>query len=345
MNPDISFVFDAAAAYFSDDEPLQSGGHDPTEAGFNLQQLEMAIGKAVDPYFRFDANVVFSSFGVEIEEAYATTLALPHGLQLRAGQFLTRIGRINATHPHSWDFVDQPFVIGRLFGGEGNRGLGAELSYLTPLPWYVELVASVTDAAGEATARSFFGPQDLPVEGPLDLQSSLMARQFFALHDDWSLLWGLSVATGPNGTGHSNRTDIYATDLYLKYRPITRASSTVVALQAEWFHRRRQVPEDLLADHGGYAQLFWRFARRWGTAGRYEFGSPASGDGDAIDDLDPEWTGSRHRASANLTFWPTEFSRLRLQGGIDLPGWRDAPIYALFLATEFSIGAHGAHTF
>jgi len=38
--------------------------------------------------------------------------------------------------------------LARVFGGEGNRGLGVELSYLTPLPWYVELVASVTGASG-----------------------------------------------------------------------------------------------------------------------------------------------------------------------------------------------------
>ena len=55
----------------------------------------------VDPYFRFDSNLVFSQFGVEIEEAYATTLDLPANLQVRAGQFLTRFGRINATHPHA----------------------------------------------------------------------------------------------------------------------------------------------------------------------------------------------------------------------------------------------------
>src|SRR5687768_16500410 len=54
FNPDLSFVLDVAAAWFSRDENLQTGGHDPMENGFHLQQLEMSIGKAVDPYFRFD---------------------------------------------------------------------------------------------------------------------------------------------------------------------------------------------------------------------------------------------------------------------------------------------------
>jgi hypothetical protein len=347
MNPDISFIADVALGWFSSDDNLQGGGHDPSRTGFTLQQLEMAIGSAVDPYFRVDGNIVFSQFGVEIEEIYATTLSLPWSLQARIGQFLTRFGRINPTHPHQWDFVDQAFAIGRYFGAEGNRGLGAELSYLTPLPWYVEIVGSVTEAGGEATARSFFGPASLPVESPLDFQSTLAIKQFFALGPDWSLLWGVSAANGPNGTGHDNRSDVYGTDVYLKYRPITCQSDTIVALQAEWFHRRRQVPRDLLADSGGYAYLFWRFDKQWATALRWELGLPAENRaGDTGDDyLDPEWTESRQRVSANLTYWPTEFSRIRAQGSIDAPGWRDEPIYALMLGFEFNIGVHGAHAF
>ena len=342
MNPDLAFIVDVAAAWFSDDAPLQTGGHDPSKNGFNLQQLEMSVGKAVDPYFRFDANIVFAQFGVEVEEAYATTLALPASLQLRVGQFLTQFGRINPTHPHVWDFTDQPFAIGRVFGGEGNRGLGVELSWLTPLPWYVEVIGSVTDPVGEGTARSFFGPVDLPLETPLDVQSTLAVKQFFELSHDWSLQSGVSLATGPNPTGHANRTDVWGAFAYLKWRPITEASHQLVAVQTEWLLRRRQVPHDLLRDVSGYAYVLWRFSRRWGMAARYEYGSPATGD--VADYLDPEWIAARQRITGNLTFWPTEFSRVRLQGSVDRPGWRD-PIWAGFLSMEFSVGAHGAHAF
>lgn len=99
MNPDLSFIADLALAGFSTDSPLQTGGHDPQKNGFTLQQLELSFRKAVDPYFRFDGNIVFSQFGVELEEAYATTLALPASLLLRAGQFLTRFGRLNPPTP------------------------------------------------------------------------------------------------------------------------------------------------------------------------------------------------------------------------------------------------------
>ena len=103
----------------------------------------------------------------------------------------------------------------------------------------------------------------------------------------------------------------------------------------------------MLQDGSGFAALAWRFAIRWAVAGRYEYGSSAvdTGFDSAPDYLDPEWTERRQRVAANTTFFPTEFSRLRLQGSVDLPGWKDDPIWAAFLAFELVTGAHGAHAF
>ena len=50
------------------------------------------------------------------------------------------------------------------------------------------------------------------------------------------------------------------------------------------------------------------------------------------------------RISANLTFWPSEFSRFRLQGGRDAPGYQEG-IWSVFLAAELVTGAHGSHAF
>ena len=339
LNPDISLIADLALAYFSDDEPPVIGGHDPQESGFTLQQLELDVSAAVDPYFRFDANLVFSQYGVEIEEVYATTLALPWNLQLRAGQFLTRFGRINATHPHSWLFVDQALVIGKFFGGEGNRALGAELSVLLPLPWYVELSGSMTDAAGEATARSFFGADDLGVDGPGDFQYTVAAKQFFPLSDNWSLFFGLSAALGPNSHGPRQ-----------PHRDLRRGPLPQVPPHhpRQLHHRlpRRGVAAAAAADPRGRAagpralrHLLLALRPALGRAGRYEYVTGVSDD-----PLDPLWDGLRHRAAANVTFWPTEFSRLRLQYNHDRPGWRDA-YHAVMLALEVAVGAHGAHKF
>lgn len=346
MNPEISAVLDVAAAYFSEDENFQTGAHDPNRNGFNFQQLELSLASIVDPYFRFDSHLVLSQFGIEVEEAYGTTLSLPFGLQSRFGQFMHRFGRLNATHPHAWDFVDQPFVLGRVFGGESGRGLGVEASWLTPLPWYVELVVTSMQADGQATARSFYGGESLGVESPLDLLHVAALKQYFPMGHDASTFWGLSAAAGPNPTGPDNRTDVYGTDLYLEYRPITRQSQLRLSWQSELLYRRRQIPADALQDVGLYSQVVFQWSRHWAAGGRYELGTAADGTSpDSVDPLDPEWTDTRQRFTANLTHFPTEFSRFRLQGSHDLLGWRDRGIWAAFLAVELVVGAHGAHAY
>jgi hypothetical protein len=341
LNPDLSLIADVALAAMPGGERFGAGAHDPARTGFNLQQLELAASAAVDPFFRFNANLVFSKFGVEIEEAYATSTSLPFRLQLRAGQFLTRFGRQNSTHLHAWTFSDAAFALARVFGAEGNRGVGAELSYLAPLPWYVEAVASLTEADGEASARSFMGARELPVRGPADLQLTTALKQFHELSDAWSLAWGLSWASGPASTGYRNRTEVYGADLYLKFRPLGD-DPTVVALQLETLHRRRQVPHGVLTDWGGYAQLSWRWTLPWSVAGRYELGTPEIGGAGA---LDPQWVSARQRVSAAVTYEPTEFSRVRLQAASDFLGWETRPRLSAFLMFEVSVGAHGAHPF
>ena len=106
------------------------GDHDPQQRGFNARNLELALDGAVDPYFEGFANIVFkldnnNETEVEVEEAFMQTTDLPWGLQLKGGQFFSAFGRINPTHPHTWDFADDPIVHGRLLGSDGLRGVGA----------------------------------------------------------------------------------------------------------------------------------------------------------------------------------------------------------------------------
>jgi hypothetical protein len=49
--------------------------------------------------------------------------------------------------------------------------------------------------------------------------------------------------------------------------------------------------------------------------------------------------------SLATTFWPTEFSRLRVQGSMDTTSGANPTIWGLMFALEVSAGAHGAHAF
>ncbi len=336
---DTSLILDVAGAYFDHDQNTHLGAHDPGNSGFNLQQLEMHMKSNVDPYFSMQANLVFSQFGVEIEEAYANTTSLPYGLKIKGGQFLTAFGRLNPTHPHQWSFVDQPWVNGLFFGGEGSRGLGSELSILMPLPWYVEIVSSLSEAKNACCARSFLGSNNLPVRNAGDLLSTSAIKQFFDLHSDLGLSLGLSYQVGPNATGQYNKSEIFGGDLYLRYRPVQSVERRSLSLQAEWMVRRQQRPNVVIEDFGGYIALIAQVFLRWESAFRYE---KIGGKADVL--LDPSWGRPEQRFSFQITFYPTHFSRLRLQ----LQRMETSQMeqgYGVMLNLETMIGSHGAHQY
>ena len=343
MNPAIALILDTALAWFSIDDvsQMQGGAHDPSRTGFTFQQLEMHVSASVDPYFSLTANLVFSQFGVEIEEAFAKSLGLPGGLQLRAGQFLSRFGRVNPTHPHAWAFSDQPIALSRFFGGEGNRGLGAEVSWLAPTPWMLELIASVQMPEGECCTRSNLGGLAFEVNGPEDLLYTVALKQFYDLGPDWGLSWGLSAQFGPASTGLGNRSEIYGTDLYLRYRPVSNPDRMALSLHFEFFLRGRQFPGTSRIDYATLTQLIYTIDPRWEVGLRHEYLLALEDD-----PLDPEQEGDRHRTSAQVTFRPSHFSRVRLQGNWDRADWRQPrDAFGVILAVEFLIGAHGSHDY
>jgi hypothetical protein len=338
--PDISLILDTAAAAFIGAPSAQTGGHDPQDTGFNLQQLELHMQSSVDPYFQFETNIVFAQFGVEVEEAYARTTALPGGLQLRAGQFLARAGRSNPTHPHAWHFVDQALTNGKFFGSEGQRGLGTELSWLVPLPWYAEAVVGAAMADGACCSRSFDGSTKISLKSPTDLVWNLRLEQFADFTPNFGALVGVGVLLGPNSTGNGNRTAIGIADLTLRYRDQGDPQRRAYTWTTELMGRRRQIPGALLQDMGITSSLVAQLALRWEAGIRFEHVQGVQGD-----PLDPTWTGDRTRVAAQATFYPSHFSRLRTQLAWDRRRSDDQTGVAAFLALEMLIGAHGAHDY
>jgi len=177
----------------------------------------------------------------------------------------------------------------------------------------------------------------------------------FELTDQQTLVVGVSAAWGPNDTGEGERSQVYGMDIYWKWKPANaHAGFPFVVWQTEAnyqvFHAAANLtnpppqltllPAETLKDWGLYSQVLWGFRERWvaGLRGEYANGSPG-----AYDPWDV-YRNERVRVSPALTFFPSEFSKVRLQFNYD-HGQLFGDQYSVWLQMEFLLGAHGAHKF
>src|SRR5437870_4213866 len=369
MNISLDGLFALAYSSARDLHNIEDGDHDPQQRGFNARNTELAFDGAVDPYFEGFANIVFkldndNETEVEVEEACMQTTSLPFNLQLNGGQFVAAFGRINPTHPHTWDFADAPIIHGRLLGSDGLRGIGTQMSWTLPTPWYSQLFLGVQNGRGN-TGYSFRNPGD----NGIFFDRRTTDRELRGLEDFvWIPRWensvdlsptqvvlaGVSGAFGSNETGGNSRTQIYGGDFLYKWKSANAEGGfPFVKWQTEFMYRRceagRGVNEsfpvaETFHDWGLYSQVLWGFKKGWVAGIR----------GDYLDMEDSRFTDdferqSRSRISANLTWYPTEFSKIRLQYNHDFLYENfflaDRDVDSVFLQFEFILGAHGAHKF
>ncbi len=348
---------------------LEVGDHDPQQRGFNARNMEIALDGAVDPYFEGFANIVLkldnnNQTSIELEEAFMQTTSLPFGLQLKAGQFFSAFGRLNPTHPHTWEFADTPLVSGRLLGPDGLRGVGAQISWVVPVPWYSQFYLAMQEGRG-STAFSFRNPgdngtffgritDDRELRGLGDFVWIPRWENSVNLSDTQTVLAGVSGAFGSNETGAHEGTQIYGADFLYKWKSThAEGGFPFVKWQTEALYRRFEAGRgvamtfpvaETFHDWGMYSQLLWGFKKGWivGLRGDYLHMQDSRF-------TDDEERQTRSRISANLTWYPTEFSKIRLQYNHDfleenefLAG-RD--VDSIILQFEFILGAHGAHKF
>jgi hypothetical protein len=367
----ISFDGMFALAYSSDKhlDRTEVGDHDPQQRGFNARNIELAFDGAVDPYFEGFANIVFkldndNETEVEVEEAFLQTTNLPFNLQLKAGQFFAAFGRLNPTHPHVWEFADAPLINGRLLGPDGLRGVGAQMSWILPVPWYSQILLGVQNGRG-GTGYSFRNPgddgiffgrmtTDREMRGLYDFVWIPRVENSFNLSDTQTILIGASGAFGSNDTGINTRTQIYGGDFLYKWKSArAEGGFPFVKWQTEVMYRRFEAGRGMdetfpvaetFHDWGLYSQLLWGFKKGWVAGVRGDYLN--MDDSKFTDDITRQ---SRSRVSANLTWYPTEFSKIRLQYNHDFLEENfflaNHDVDSVFLQFEFILGSHGAHKF
>jgi len=340
---------------------LQAGGHDPNRNGFTVQNVELTFGAAVDPYWDAQANIVYlididGDTVVELEEAFFISRNLPGGLQLKGGQYFTEFGRQNVQHPHAWSFVDQPVILTRVFGGDGLRSQGARLSWLMPSSWYSELyfgmqnpngetVASFLSVAGEEVGGHTLG--DRAARNFSDLLYSARWLNGLDLSDNTSLNLGASVLIGPNSTGDDTETEIYGLDSYLKWQSNqSQRGFPFVAWHTELISRHYEAEDTTspgqkdLRDWGVFTQVLWGLKPGLVAGARYEL---ADSNGNDSTDTSRD---NRKRLSLNLTWYRSEYSKVRFQyNHDDADHLAESTADRLWVQMEFNIGSHAAHKF
>jgi hypothetical protein len=317
FNPDIAVIGNFLGA---------AGKNDVNPApAFEMNEVEATFQAVVDPYARADFFFAFSPEGVEIEEGFLTLTSLPGGLLAKVGKLKQQVGKVNTQHSHILSWVDRPLANRNLLGGEeGLADSGISLSKLIPNPaLFLEATGEIYQGSSGVFASHKRG----------DISWVARMRGYRDLTEATNVDIGASYARGSNDVGSDFKTEIFAVDAAVRYRPLQRALYRRFLGRTELFWSRREQETGINPAFGMYVSGDYQFGRRWFAGARYDWSERA------IDS-----TLKDKGASALLTFWPSEFSQVRGQyRRINYAeGIKANEVLFQFL---FSIGAHGAHVF
>jgi len=320
FNPDIAVIGDFLGAAGKNDSKFATPSLEMHEAETSFQAI-------VDPYARADFFLTFSPQEVGVEEGYITFTSLPANLLLKVGKMRASFGKVNQMHNHVMPWTDRPLVTQDLVGGEeGISDAGLSLSRLIINPvLFLEATAEVY--RGESP-ELFSAPrrQDLTYVGRV--------RGFRDVSESTNLDFGGSFARGTAKEGAGLHTSLIGADLTLRWRPLRRAIYRRLLARTELVWSRRDlVTREQAHAFGLYGSVEYQFARRWFAGLRLDRSERAD---------DPALLDKG--GSAVLTYWPSEFSQVRGQYRHTSYGEGIKADEFLF-QFQFSIGAHGAHTF
>ncbi|MBA2565051.1 MAG: hypothetical protein H0V09_06470 [Gemmatimonadetes bacterium] len=349
LNPDLSVIGDFLADLSPEESTLEEGDR------FAVREVELGLQAVVDPYFRGDFFVALKGDEIELEEGYLSTLALPHGLQVKAGRFHLPYGKVNLTHRPEIRTVEYPRVIQEFFGDDGLASTGLWVSkLLSPLGFYQEIIAVVGNDLGEgiggaesggpaeAGGAEVGGAQaggDAEQAGGKDLLEDLGDRLFLGhlrnyadLTEAANVEVGVSAATGTRDPvpSDSERLTFYGLDLTYRWRPAAMALYRSLVLQAEATWRDGEAATEF----GAFAFGQWQVGRRWYVGARYDY----------VEQPETEGAERENGISGYLTIFPSEFSLFRL-------GYEHRALSAgddidrVLLQASVTLGPHRPHPF
>ncbi|MFL6247595.1 MAG: bZIP transcription factor [Thermoanaerobaculia bacterium] len=292
-------------------------------AAASLEESEISFQAFVDPYAQAKFFLAVGPEGAEIEEGFINFIALPYDFTAKAGKLKANFGKINTMHTHVRPWIDQPLVLQNFFGDEGLADSGVSVSRIFPNGFNVFVEATGEVYSGDA--EGVFEP-----ENSNDLFYLGHLKAYHDLSEQSNLEVGTSYARG-TAAEVGGSSEFGGVDVTYRYKPLERGLYRSFVSRTELIANRRSANDDHA--FGFYTSADYQFAQRWFAGLRLD-------QADHVDD--PGLTD--RSASVTLTFWPSEFSQLRAQGRRIRYG-NGPSVNELLMQVQFSIGAHGAHTF
>jgi hypothetical protein len=357
--PDISTIGEVIGDFTPDSSTQESGRR------IDIREVELAIGAAVDPYFRADVILGLNDLErISIEESYITAVALPGGLQGRLGRFHMPIGKQNTTHRGELQTIEYPYVIQRFLSPDAGKGTGLWLSEIfSPFGFYEELQLTGVDHFGED--EEGLVTRETANKRLSGLGFSARLRNYIDITEATNIEISGSAATGRRaqpitcgglascadfeGTpGVNARQSLAGADVTLRWKPLQQALYRSFILQAEWMRQLNErdpslpiVPGTSVAyagpsrDYDGvYVFARYQLAQRRFLGARFDW----------VQDL--LYAGRTFRAASGyLQFFPTEFSKFVFEYEHTMPPAGEKSLNRFLFQSTFAVGPHRPHPF
>lgn len=285
----------------------------------SLAESEISFQAFVDPYAQAKFFVAVGPEGADVEEGFINFITLPHDVTAKVGKLKANFGKVNTMHVHQLPWVDTPLVLHNFFGDEGLADSGVSVSKLFP---------NRANLFVEATGEIYSGDAEGIFES--ENRNDLFYLGHLKAYRDLTEQSNVEIGTSYTRGTLAGTNEFLGLDFTYRFRPLGRMYGGLISRTEAILNRREGVDEQAF---GVYTSADYNFARRWYAGVR-------------LDSADhPDDPSRTDRGGAlTLTFWPSEFSQLR--GQVRRIRYGGGPtVNELLFQVQFSIGAHGAHTF
>ena len=344
--------------------------------GFNIGHNELVISAPVDDNFYGKLTTIIAShegeIELEVEEAFIQTTALPYGIGIRGGRFLSDIGYLNNQHLHSDTFAERPVAYRNLLGSHFYDD-GVRLNWVAPTPIFLNVFTEVLSGAslkvgedehdehssdiGVYTAGIEIGG-DIATDHSWQFGASVLMNEYGQQHIEPVI--GVAPDHDHDHDAHDEHAHgaafgaetMYVLDATYKWAPNGNYKYESLTLAAEYLNGSDAF-EDFAApgdNTGGYLSAAYRFGGQWSIGAMYsEFqGYEFHGlELDAMGQLEAEFDKVRVKETQlALTWHPSHFSNIRLYATRQqLTMDEQETTNVVGISFNTALGDHGAHAF